>query len=184
MPSNGTGPLTLCKTYAHLPTHCCILPYASCPAYSFLWIRVCTPYALYNYTLFSSCPQPSPLALSLSLSLSLSFSLSLFLSLSLCLCLSLSIYLYLSVSLSLSLCLCVSLSPSLSLSAIGAPGCDEAETQGRQSIPDHATTPLIHGSHMTGLRGSSKKEEKIRYKSRARLTRSRTDDRVILQGSQ
>ena len=47
--------------------------------------------------------------------------------------------------------------PSLSLSAIGAPGCDEAETQGRQSIPDHTTTPLIHGSHMTGLRGSSKK---------------------------
>ena len=38
VPSNGTGPLTLCKMYAHLPTHCCILPYASCPAYSFLWI--------------------------------------------------------------------------------------------------------------------------------------------------
>ena len=40
--------------------------------------------------------------------------------------------------------------------AIGAPGCDEAETQDRQSIPDHATTPLIHGSHMAGLRGSRK----------------------------
>ena len=27
-------------------------------------------------------------------------------------------------------------------SAIGAPGCDEAETQGRESIPDHAATLL------------------------------------------
>ena len=41
--------------------------------------------------------------------------------------------------------------------ATKAAGCDEAETQGRQSIPDYATTPLIHGSHMTGLCGSSKK---------------------------
>ena len=66
-----------------------------------------------------------------------------------------------SVSVCLSLSLSLSLSPSLSLSAIGAPGCDEAETQGRQSIPDHATTPLIHGSHMTGLRGSSKNKNKV-----------------------
>ena len=66
----------------------------------------------------------------------------------------LSLYLFLSLSLFLS----KFLSPSLS--AIGAPGCDEAQTQGRQSIPDHATTPLIHGSHMTGLRGSSKKKKK------------------------
>ena len=36
--SNGTGPLTLCNMYAHLPTHCCILPYTSCSAYPFLWI--------------------------------------------------------------------------------------------------------------------------------------------------
>ena len=50
------------------------------------------------------------------------------------------------------------------------PGCDEAETQGRQSIPDHATTPLIHGSHMTGLRSSSKKlKNKIKNHRSGRL---------------
>ena len=72
---------------------------------------------------------------------------------------SLSLSHSISLSLSLSLSLFLSKFLSLSLPAIGAPGCDEAETQGRQSIPDHATTPLIHGSHMTGLRGPSKKKK-------------------------